>query len=57
MNDQGVDADHVAAPESGDTCTTPLRTVAPESPVILDIKPTLQTLEEESEKARQDVNE
>ncbi len=39
MNDQGVDADHVAAPESGDTCTTPLRTEAAVERVPADQKP------------------
>ena len=39
MNDQGVDADHVAAPESGDTCTTPLRPEAAVERVPADQKP------------------
>ena len=39
MNDEGVDADHVAAPESGDTCTTPLRQEAAVERVPADQKP------------------
>ena len=39
MNDQGVDADHVAAPESGDTRTTPLRIEAAVERVPADQKP------------------
>ena len=41
MNDQGVDADHVAAPESGDTCTTPLRPEAAVERVPTDQMPLL----------------
>ena len=39
IKDEGVGADHVAAPESGDTCTTPLRQEAAVERVPADQKP------------------
>ena len=39
MNDQGIGADHAAAPESGDTYTTPLRSEAAVEQVPADQKP------------------